>query len=124
MRLYFIETREFIADIASMQAEAALQRLQQELLEKPIKGVVIKGCGGIRKVRMEDASRSKGKRSGVRVIYLHVPEVRCVYFLAVFSKDEKIDLDVRERQLLSDVAENARAELIRLKSVRWKRNEK
>ena len=42
----------------------------------PEKGDVIKGCGGLRKVRVADPKRKKGKRRGARIIYLHVPEAR------------------------------------------------
>jgi len=35
-------------------------------------GVLIPGTGGLRKLRWEDARRSKGKRGGLRVIYYYL----------------------------------------------------
>ncbi|HOC67525.1 MAG TPA: addiction module toxin RelE [Candidatus Hydrogenedentes bacterium] len=43
------------------------RHLQNDLLHQPTKGEVMRGCGGIRKIRLASARRGKGKRGGVRV---------------------------------------------------------
>ena len=52
----------------------SLSALQRELMNDPESGAVMPGCGGLRKIRIADPGRGKGKRGGARVIYLHVPE--------------------------------------------------
>ncbi|HEV3145932.1 MAG TPA: type II toxin-antitoxin system RelE/ParE family toxin [Gemmataceae bacterium] len=63
------------------------------------------GCGGLRKLRVLDAKRAKGKRGGARLIYLHVPEAKRFYMLDLYSKDEKDDLSAKEKKQLRQLAE-------------------
>jgi hypothetical protein len=65
--LTFIETGVFTRRVQALGLEASLQRLQAELLANPEAGDVEPGTGGLRKIRMADPSRGKGKRSGARV---------------------------------------------------------
>jgi len=78
----------------------------------PEKGDVIPGCGGLRKVRVADPRRGKGKRGGARVIYLNIPEAERIDMLAIYSKDERDDLDEDQRKVLRALAEQARKEAI------------
>jgi hypothetical protein len=57
------------------------------------------GCGGLRKLRITDPGRGKGKRCGARVIYLHAPEANVFYLITVYSKDQNDDLSGEERRL-------------------------
>jgi hypothetical protein len=57
------------------------------------------GCGGLRKLRITDPGRGKGKRGGARVIYLHAPEANVFYLITVYSKDQNDDLSGEERRL-------------------------
>lgn len=76
MKAVFIETSEFTEWVSEHLTDDLYSSLQQELMADPEKGDVIKGCGGLRKVRVADPKRKKGKRRGARIIYLHVPEAR------------------------------------------------
>lgn len=76
-------------------------QLQRELIDNPNKGTVMPGCGGLRKVRYGDARRQKGKRGGVRVIYLFVPEANRFFMLDIYDKDEQEDLSAAEKKELS-----------------------
>jgi hypothetical protein len=49
-------------------------------------------CGGLRKMRVADPRRGKGKRGGIRVIYLHIDEVDQIHLVTVHGKDQKDDL--------------------------------
>jgi len=53
----------------------------------PEDGVVIRGSGGVRKVRWPRAGT--GKSGGVRVVYLVRNEQGEVYLLTLFAKSEK-----------------------------------
>jgi hypothetical protein len=94
----FIETTEFTQWVTEVVPDDVYARLQQELLENPRKGTPIPGCSGLRKIRIAMPSRHKGKRSGARVIYLHVPEAHWFYMLDGYDKDEKTDLSPAERR--------------------------
>lgn len=70
------------------------------------------GCGGFRKCRFSDPSRAKGKRGGLRLIYLYVSEAFRIDFVDVYGKDEKDDLTPREKKLLAGLAARMRQEAI------------
>ena len=69
------------------------------------------GCGGLRKIRTLDPQRSKGKRGGIRVIYLYLPEVRRFFLITAFGKNEKEDLTPQEKRAFTKVAEAIRSEV-------------
>jgi hypothetical protein len=93
--------------------DADYAALQLRLTENPELGKVIKGSGGLRKIRLPDPKRGKGKRGGARVIYLHVPEANCVCMIDACGKDEKEDLSPADRQVLAQLAEVAKRKVIR-----------
>lgn len=106
----FVESRAFTARLPDFLDDDAYSALQRELLASPDKGRVIPGCGGLRKLRFLDPRRGKGKRGGVRVIYLHIPEAERIDLLAIYGKNEKDDLSQADRRVLRALAEEARAE--------------
>ena len=112
MKAVFIETSEFTEWVSEHLTDDLYSSLQQELMADPEKGDVIKGCGGLRKVRVADPKRKKGKRGGARVIYLHVPEARWFYMLDIYGKDEKDDLLNDEKKLLSELCDELRMEAV------------
>ena len=69
------------------------------LSEHPNSGDLIQGTGGIRKIRW--ARSNKGKRGGVRVIYYYHSEIMPLYLLAMFGKNEKSNISMEEKNLLS-----------------------
>ena len=85
--------------------------LQLVLLEMPTAGTPIPGCSVLRNLRFADLSRGKGKRGGLRVIYLHTPEAATVDLLTVYGKDEKDDLGAAELKLLCEAARARRKQL-------------
>jgi mRNA-degrading endonuclease RelE of RelBE toxin-antitoxin system len=91
----------------------SLRRLQEALLADPLRGKPIPGCGLLRKLRFGDPSRGKGKRGGVRVVYLHTAEASRVDLITVYGKDEKDDLTRTELDLLCRLARALRAEAVR-----------
>ena len=61
-----IETSVFTRQITRLLNDEAYRRFQAELAANPWKGSVIRGGGGIRKMRV--AVGSKGKSGGVRLL--------------------------------------------------------
>ncbi len=79
-------------------------------MENPEAGALDPGTGGLRKVRIADPARGKGKRSGGRVHYLWLPEASVVYMLSVYSKDELDTLTTKQKQALRLVVEAIKRE--------------
>ncbi len=80
-----------------------LKALEEELLNNPKAGDVIKGTGGIRKIRIPIENKGKGKRSGARVIYVDIELKETIYFINVYTKDEKDDLTEEEKKAFKAV---------------------
>ena len=113
MMYTFYETPFFTRRVTELLDDETYRQLQNELQANPAKGEVMQGCGGIRKVRLEDPKRGKGKRGGFRVIYLHVPEAGRIYFVTIYGKDEQDDLDTDQKRQLRAIAEQTRKTLRR-----------
>jgi hypothetical protein len=60
----FIETSAFTEWVRHHLSDEALIEFQKELLNDADSGVVMPGCGGMRKIRVADPKRGKGKRGG------------------------------------------------------------
>jgi hypothetical protein len=112
MNKTFVETRVFTARAKGRLTPDAVRELQNELMACPRKGQVIPGCGGLRKVRFGDESRSKGKRGGVRVIYLDIPEAERLDLITVYGKNEKDDLSAAEKKVLRRLVDELRSEAV------------
>lgn len=67
--------------------DAEYRRLQNTLVEDPACGALIKGGGGIRKVRQ--AATGSGKSGGVRAIYYWITERHQIYMLVIYPKSKK-----------------------------------
>ena len=65
--MIFIETSFFTKLLPNYLGEEDYRGLQNYLLQHPESGDVVRGPGGVRKVRW--AADRKGKSGGVRVIY-------------------------------------------------------
>lgn len=113
MIVYIIETRIFTKRITALGLEENLRELQDALAKDPVRGDVDAGTGGLRKVRMRDRRRTKGKRSGARVHYLYIEAHSVIYLLFVYDKDEQTTLTAREKKELKRVVEAIRSEWAR-----------
>lgn len=72
-----------------------LKRLQGELLKNPEAGDVVKGTGGMRKLRF--AFEHRGKSGSSRVAYVDFAVDKEIYLMAVYAKNEKQNLTKAER---------------------------
>lgn len=110
MILCFIETRRFTKRITALGLEENLRELQDTLAKDPLAGDMDAGTGGLRKVRMRDRRRTKGKRSGARVHYLYLEAHSVVYLLFVYGKNERATLTAREKKELKALVDAIRSE--------------
>ena len=105
MKAVFVESFEFTEWVREYLTDERLSSLQRDLMNDPEAGDVMPGAGGLRKCRITDPSRGKGKRGGARVIYLHVPEAHVVYLITVYGKDQKDDLSPADKRLYRQLAQ-------------------
>jgi len=98
--IQFVETVVFSRLIRQHHLEDALRSLQLELVENPAAGDLDPGTGGLRKVRMPDPARGKGKRGGVRVHFLWLPHRKRIYLLYLFRKGEHDVLTAAQKSAL------------------------
>ncbi len=50
------------------------KQMEDEILKNPEAGDIVQGTGGIRKMRLADPGRGKGKRGGLRIFFLDLPD--------------------------------------------------
>jgi len=117
--MIFVEARVFTSRLKEFLTDRAYSEIQKTLAEDPVHGDVMKGCGGLRKLRTKDVSRGKGRRGGARVIYLYIPEVDRIDLVAIYGKNEQDDLTAKEKRVLKALATEAKTEAI--EAVRKKR---
>jgi hypothetical protein len=103
MNVVFVEARSFTRRWPDYMTEEELREFQNYVLETPDAGDVIKGTGGIRKVRWQQ--KGVGKRGGLRIIYFWQVADGHIYLLTVYQKNEYEDLSKDEYKLLKKVVE-------------------
>ena len=85
--MIFIETSTFTKLIDSYLSIDEYLGLQKFLLEHPGAGKIVRGSGGVRKIRW--AMAGKGKSGGIRVIYYWKQRDDEIWLLTVYGKSEK-----------------------------------
>ena len=96
----FIETPTFTRMVKELLSDDEYRELQNTLVEDPARGDLIKGGGGIRKLR--HAAQGRGKSGGVRVIYYWVKDDHQIFMLVVYPKTKKDNLTDKETAILRE----------------------
>ncbi len=78
--------------------------LQWYLLINPDAGDIVRGSGGVRKVRW--APRGKGKSGGVRVMYYWKNTAKEIWLLTLYSKSEKATIPGHVLKKIAEEIEN------------------
>jgi hypothetical protein len=99
----YIESTVFTAKLHHLAGESAvdvLSRIQADLQKNPERGDLVQGLGGIRKARIGNPARGKGKRGGYRYLFLYLENRGHIHLLFLLDKDEQVDLSNDERKIL------------------------
>jgi mRNA-degrading endonuclease RelE of RelBE toxin-antitoxin system len=97
--MVFKETSVFTRQISKLIPDDAYREFQQELIFNPTAGDLIKGSGGLRKMRWRISGR--GKRGGVRLIYYWDKPTDTLFMLFIYPKSEREDLTASQLRILS-----------------------
>lgn len=94
----FVETPAFTRAVTALLDEEQYRALRLALALRPEQGDVIRGSGGLRKLRWGLAAR--GKRGGARVIYHWDKPTQTFYMLYAYTKQEQGDLTPQQVNVL------------------------
>jgi len=98
--MVFIETSNFTKHIGSYLSDDEYLGLQKFLLIHPDAGPIIRGTGGVRKLRW--AIQGGGKSGGVRIIYYWQVAENEIWLLTIYGKSER---DTIPAHILKKIAE-------------------
>ena len=82
----FVETRLFTQIVHDYFSDDEYAALQHALTANPTAGDLIRGSGGVRKLRWGMSGR--GKRGGVRIIYYLRSQHGEIWMLTLYAKNE------------------------------------
>ncbi|HSU15040.1 type II toxin-antitoxin system RelE/ParE family toxin [Longimicrobium sp.] len=102
--MLIVETPVFTRQVLAALSDDDYRGLQLALVMNPERGVVIRGSGGLRKVRW--GAEGRGKRGGVRTIYSYAPRQQVIVMLFLFAKNEQEDLTPEQLRRLRAVVEH------------------
>lgn len=101
--MIIIETSIFTRQVVSLLPDEEYRKLQVLLANRPAAGDLIRGSGGLRKIRW--ALPGQGKRGGVRVIYYWAVTHERLLMLFMYPKTERGDLTPEQIKVLRQIIE-------------------
>ncbi len=99
----FRETSWFTRQVSTLLTDEEYNKLQWRLIEFPNAGDLIKGSGGICKIRQ--SAKGKGTRGGARVIYYFAAKNQEIIMLDIYAKNEKENLSIAQMRELKRLIE-------------------
>ena len=102
--MVFIETRMFTKLLQNYLSDDDYRGLQSYLLQKPDAGDIVRGSGGVRKVRWAPAG--KGKSGGVRVIYYWEKSDHEIWMLTLYNKSERATISGHVLKQIAEVRDH------------------
>lgn len=101
--MVIIETPIFTRRIQAILSDEEYRLLQIQLINKPDSGKVIRGSGGLRKLRWSGGGH--GKRGGLRIIYYWFVSRDILLLLFAYPKSERDELTPEQLRKLKKVVE-------------------
>jgi len=101
--MIFIETRMFTKLLPNYLSDDEYRGLQSYLLQKPDAGNIVRGSGGVRKVRW--AKSGQGKSGGLRAIYYWKKTDHEIWMLTLYSKSERATISAHTLKQIAEAIE-------------------
>ena len=105
----FVESKVFSKQIRELPNEI-LTNLQSDLVTNPERGAVVKGTHGVRKARIADPLKPRGKSGSYRYLYLYLEHAGRIHLLYIFSKGEQADLSPEQKRILGMLSQQIKQE--------------
>jgi hypothetical protein len=99
----FVETPVFSDQVVDLLDDDEYRALQTSLILRPEQGALIRGSGGLRKMRWSASGR--GKRGGTRVIYYWWRADETFLMLFLYAKNVQDDLTHEQLKALGRFVE-------------------
>jgi hypothetical protein len=96
--MIFIETPTFTWMVTALLTDEEYRALQTTLADDPERGALIRGGGGIRKIRC--TMEGTGKSGGIRIIYYWLRDDQQILMLVAYPKSQKDTLTAKEIAIL------------------------
>jgi hypothetical protein len=101
--MVFIETPIFSKQVLEVLTDEQYGLLQASLVAKPNAGDLIKGSGGLRKLRW--ALPGRGKSGGVRIVYFWRVSESQILMLTMYAKNVQANLTSAQVKQLAKLVE-------------------
>jgi mRNA-degrading endonuclease RelE of RelBE toxin-antitoxin system len=101
--MVIVETPIFTRQLLDLLPDEDYRELQTYLLDLPDAGEIIRGGGGIRKIRW--AAKGHGKRGGVRIIYYWAVAYDKILMLYMYPKSERADFSPEQVKIARKIVE-------------------
>ncbi len=102
--MVIVETSIFTRQVLELLPDDEYRKLQIVLANRPQAGAIIRGSGGLRKIRW--ALPGRGKRGGVRVIYYWATAPERILMLLMYPKSQRDDLSPTQIKILKRIVED------------------
>lgn len=99
----FIETSFFTKALMKAFSDSEYTEFQEALVINPELGKIIRGSGGLRKVRWN--LENKGKSGGVRIVYYLKTNENRIYLLLLYPKNVQDTLTPDQLKMLKKYVE-------------------
>ncbi|MEO3433057.1 type II toxin-antitoxin system RelE/ParE family toxin [Inquilinus sp. CAU 1745] len=96
-----VETAEFLSAAKAILDESARFELLSFLSSNPEAGDIIRGTGGVRKLRW--ALKGRGKSGGARIIYYYHNRNMPLFIFTAYAKNRQDDLDEATKKELKKI---------------------
>ena len=92
-------TRTYERAIRKLLADSAREEMEATIVTDPERAPLIRGTGGVRKLRW--AGSGRGKRGGIRAVYFYRAAAQALYMLTAYAKADRDDLTPADKKALS-----------------------
>ena len=92
------ETSIFTKEITRILTDDEYKEFQNFLVANPKRGDIIKGSGGLRKIRWK--VKGRGKSGGIRNIYYYYEKDSLILMIFVYEKSKTEDLTPKQIEML------------------------
>ena len=103
-------TRTYERAIRKLVSEATRRTMEATIIAGPDEAPVMRGTGGIRKLRW--AGSGRGKQGGIRTIYFYHAGAEVIYLLTAYAKADRDDLTQADKKVLSRLVAEIKKERI------------